>query len=299
VNRALLAAAATGVQVGSALVASEAIVAQVGAGRLGFLRYAIALVFLLPFVWRSKAPQFAPRDLLPVALIGLGQFGLLIALLNLAVLHASSARVSLVFATLPLMTIAVGWVAFRTGISGKNIAAISLTVVGVAVLLGGEAIGGGIALSEWVGLGCAVLATLTGAVCSAFYGPYLRRYGVVKVSAIAMGASLVPLGILAMFEGGGTAVSTWGAQVFLLIGFVGLSSGIGYLMWLYALTHAPAGVVTAFLALSPITAVALSMLVLDTPASAPLFAALGLIIAGLAAMALTSSREKSHVRRHR
>ena len=90
---ALLAAAMTGVQVGAALVASEAIVADVGAGRLGFLRYAIALVFLLPFGLRAAGPPFRKSDLLPVALIGIGQFGVLVALLNIAVLYSSSARV--------------------------------------------------------------------------------------------------------------------------------------------------------------------------------------------------------------
>ena len=279
---ALLAAAATGVQVGAALVASGAIVAEVGAGRLGFLRYAIALVFLMPFALRSTGPSIDKPDLLPVALIGIGQFGILIALLNVAVLHSSPARVSLVFATLPIVTLTVGWATSGSAVTLRTLAAIACSVIGVAVLLGGDALSGRLKASDLIGLGCAALATLTAALCSSLYGPYLRRYGVVRISVIAMAASLAPLGLLGLVERHGTSLADWSPATFALIGFIGLSSGIGYLMWLYALANAPAGLVTAFLALSPITAVVFSVIWLDTRVSAALAVALVLTVGGLA-----------------
>lgn len=279
---ALLAAAATGVQVGSGLVASSAVVAEVGAGRLGFLRYAIALVFLAPFALRASGPSVARRDLPPVALIGIGQFGVLIALLNVAVLQSSPARVSLVFATLPIVTLALGWAMTGAAVTWRTLAVIACSVVGVAVLLGGDALSGRLMASDLIGLGCVSLATLTAALCSSLYGPYLRRYGVVRVSVIAMAASLVPLGLLGLVETHGTSPADWSPATFALIGFIGLSSGIGYLMWLYALANAPAGIVTAFLALSPVTAVVLSVIWLDTRVSAALAVALVLIVGGLA-----------------
>lgn len=282
---ALLAAAMTGVQVGAALVASEAIVADVGAGRLGFLRYAIALVFLLPFAVRAAGPAFRKSDLLPVALIGIGQFGVLVALLNIAVLYSSSARVSLVFATLPIVTLGVGWAMAREAITARTFIAIALSVIGVGVLVGADALSGALAASDLTGLGCAALATLTGAVCSSLYRPYLRRYGVARVSVIAMVASLAPLGVLGLLETHGVAMADWSAATMALIGFVGLSSGIGYLMWLYALTNAPAGIVTAFLALSPVTTMTISVVWLDAQMSSALGVALVLILGGLAVTA--------------
>lgn len=273
-------------QVGAAMVASEAVVADVGAGLLGLLRYAVALLFLLPFALRSTAPSISRRGLLPVSLIGMGQFGLLIALLNLAVLNSSSARVSLVFATLPLMTIGVAWLFFRKSVGARDVTAIVLTIAAVAALVGGEALAGMITVGEVTGLVLAALATLTGAVCSVFYGPYLKRYGALNVSVVAMAASLLPLAAMALVETGGAPVGSWTDQTLALVGFVGLSSGIGYLMWLYALANAPAGIVTAFLALSPITAVLLSIIFLDARVTPSLFAALTLVIGGLAMMAL-------------
>jgi len=285
VRLALLAAAMTGVQVGAALVASEAIVADVGAGRLGFLRYAIALVFLLPFAVRAAGPAFRKSDLLPVALIGIGQFGVLVALLNIAVLYSSSARVSLVFATLPIVTLGVGWAMAREAITARTFIAIALSVIGVGVLVGADALSGALAASDLTGLGCAALATLTGAVCSSLYRHYLRRYGVARVSVIAMVASLAPLGVLGLLETHGVAMADWSAATMALIGFVGLSSGIGYLMWLYALTNAPAGIVTAFLALSPVTTMTISVVWLDAQMSSALGVALVLILGGLAVTA--------------
>ncbi|KIC41947.1 hypothetical protein RA27_00600 [Ruegeria sp. ANG-R] len=289
-NLTLWAAVATGLQVGAAMVASEAVVAEVGAGRLGFLRYAIGLIVLLPFALRSPTERISRRDLLPVALIGMGQFGLLIAFLNLAVLNTSSAQVSLVFATLPLMTIAVGWLVFRSRIGKRDFAAIILTIAGVAVLVGSDALAGAITNPELTGLIFAALATLTGAVCSTFYGPYLKRYGVLNVSVVAMAASLIPLGVMASLEGGGKPAQDWSVQTLTLVGLIGLSSGIGYLLWLFALKHAAAGIVTGFLSLSPMTAVLLSILFLNTTATASLILALTLVIGGLAITA-TSTKQ--------
>ncbi|MBE7638223.1 EamA family transporter [Sneathiella sp. P13V-1] len=282
---ALSAAAVTGIQVGFALVVSEAVVGEVGAGRLGFLRYLIALTFLLPFALRAKSPPIARKDILPVALIGVGQFGALIALLNLAVLYSNSVRVSLVFATLPLMTIGLTWLLFRTKLRKTEFGAICLTVIGVAILLGGDAAFGGLGFSEIGGLFSAALATFTGALCSILFGPYLKRYGVMRVSVIAMAASLVPLGIMDLFETGGAPMLQWTSQTIWFVFIIGLSSGAGFMLWLYGLTHAPAGMVTAFLSLSPATAFLLSMVFLEVEPTWTQYAALALIICGLLLLA--------------
>ena len=225
----------TGVQVGAALVASEAIVADVGAGRLGFLRYAIALVFLLPFGLRAAGPPFRKSDLLPVALIGIGQFGVLVALLNIAVLYSSSARVSLVFATLPIVTLAVGWAMAREAITARTFIAIALSVIGVGVLVGADALSGALAASDpdrprLRRTGHADRRGLFQPV-SPLSAPLRRcqgerhRHGGIPRAARRAWPAGDP------WRGHGP---TGPAATMALIGFVGLSSGIGYLMWLYA-----------------------------------------------------------------
>src|SRR5215813_8327361 len=102
---AAVAAAATGVQVGSAMVATRFVVDQTGPTSLALLRYAIGFSCLLPVVWLSGGwVRFARRDLLPIALLGITQFGILIALLNYGLRFIPSARAALIFATFPLLT---------------------------------------------------------------------------------------------------------------------------------------------------------------------------------------------------
>lgn len=102
-NLALLAAAATGVQVGAAIVASRMVVAEVPPLTLAMLRYAIRLLCLLPFIFRTFGPlaldssawlattKVAFSDLAAMAALGLGQFALLIALLNFGLQHIGAA----------------------------------------------------------------------------------------------------------------------------------------------------------------------------------------------------------------
>src|SRR5436190_6185679 len=101
---AAAAAAATGVQVGSAMVATRFVVEQTGPVSLALLRYAIGVLVLLPAVVAVGRPRFAPRDVAPIALLGIVQFGVLIALLNYGLRFIPSARAALIFATVPLLT---------------------------------------------------------------------------------------------------------------------------------------------------------------------------------------------------
>ena len=55
-NLALLAAAATGVQVGAAIVATRMAVSDVPPLTLAMLRYGIGLLYLFPFVLQRNRP---------------------------------------------------------------------------------------------------------------------------------------------------------------------------------------------------------------------------------------------------
>ena len=63
--------------------------------------------------------------------------------------------------------------------------------------------------------------------------------------------------------------------------FIGLSSGGGYVLWLWALKTIAATRVTVFLALSPITATALGVALLGEPVTAGMLAGVVCVAAGL------------------
>jgi drug/metabolite transporter (DMT)-like permease len=275
------AAAATGVQVGSAMVATRFVVDQMGPASLALLRYAIGVLVLLPAVAVAARPRFAARDVAPIALLGIVQFGVLIALLNYALRFIPSARAALVFATVPLLTMLLAVVLGHERLTVAKATGVLLTIAGVALALGDKALGPGADSHGWLGEAAVFGAALSAAACSVLYRPYVRRYPTVPVSAFAMLASVVFLGVLASGEGffaewPHVTLGGWAAVV-----FIGVSSGVGYVMWLWALANAPATRVTVFLALSPFTAAVLGALLLAESISMLVAAGLVCVMLGL------------------
>nr|WP_205772393.1 DMT family transporter [Microvirga calopogonii] len=165
---ALMAAAATGVQVGAAMVATRFVVQDIGPASLAFLRYAIAVLCLVPPLLMSVRVRFAVRDLLVVMGLGIVQFGILIALLNLGLQFISSTRAALLFSTFPLMTIIIAAILGREDFSRAKVAGVILTIIGVGVALG-ERLTVQNANGEWLGAVLVLAAALCGAICSVLY----------------------------------------------------------------------------------------------------------------------------------
>ena len=271
----------TGIQVGAALFASQLVVGEVGVGLLGLLRYGIALLFLLPLLILEPSKPVARSDWLPIILLGLGQIGVMIALLNTAVFYTSAARVALIFATLPAVSLLIDLVRGRPFGGWRTGLGVALSIGGVAVLVGYDALTGGVRTEDVIGMIAAAGATLCVAVCSSLYAPFVKRYGTVKISTVAFTASLLPLGLIAVFMPPSTMPDQWAGSVWWLVLAIGLSSGIGYLMWFHAIEILPATLVTGFLALSPITAAILSLVFLKAPVMPSLLIAIIFVCAGI------------------
>jgi drug/metabolite transporter (DMT)-like permease len=95
--------------------------------------------------------------------------------------------------------------------------------------------------------------------------------------AAAAAALFVPAALDDLFAAPGElSRGAWGAIV-----FIGLSSGGGYVLWLWALKTIAATRVTVFLALSPITAAALGVAFLGEPVTAGMIAGVVCVAAGL------------------
>jgi len=277
---ALMAAAATGVQVGAAMVATRFVVHDIGPASLAFLRYAIAVLCLAPPLLMSARTRFATRDLLVVMALGIVQFGVLIALLNLGLRYISSTRAALLFATFPLMTMIIAAGLGRERLSGAKAAGVVLTIVGVGIALGERLITERGA-DEWLGALLVLAAALCGAICSVLYRPYLTRYPTLPVGAWAMLASVIFLAAPAGAEGLFTQAPRLDVGGWLAVLFIGLSSGVGYVLWLWALKHTTPTRVTVFLSLSPITAALLGVWLLAEPFTVGVLLGLSGVVAGL------------------
>ena len=272
----ILAAAATGVQVGAAITATRFAVDQIGPASLAFLRYAIGAACLAP-VFFSPRMRFARADIVPIALLGIGQFGALIALLNFGLKSVPSARAALIFASFPMLTLLFAAAVGQERLTAAKLGGVALTILGVGVALGDRTMG----QASWVGEIAVLAAAATGAVCSVLYRPYLQRYPTLPVSAFAMLAAVLALAVPAALDDLFVSVPNLNAAAWAAIVFIGLSSGGGYVLWLWALANTSATRVTVFLSLSPITAAILGALLLAEPISSSMIAGLVCVAAGL------------------
>lgn len=272
----LWAAAGTGIQVGAAMVATRYVVDAAGPGSLGFLRYLVGLVCLVPALWLRPWRRIAAGDLLPIGLLGIGQFAALMVLLNYSLLHIPAARASLLFATFPLMTMILSALLGRERFTAAKVGGSLLTFAGVAIALGGAAM---TAQPEhgsvWLGTLSALGAALSGAVCSIFYAPYVARSSALHVTAFAMFVAVLALAGAAAAEGFFATCPSFTAGEAAAIAFIGVSSGIGFFQWVYALGNAPPSQVTLFLGLGPVTAALGGTALLREPL--PVAALLGLV----------------------
>lgn len=156
-----------------------------------------------------------------------------------------------------------------------------LTIAGVAAVLGEAGVRPGSGERAWLGKGAALASALTGALCSVLYRPYLDRYRTLPVSVVAMAASVVVFGLLAAGEGFFVRAPSLSVGEWLAVVFIGASSAVGYLAWLWALGRAAPTNVAVFLALSPPTAAVLGGLLLGEPITLAVLLGVALVAAGL------------------
>ena len=214
-----------------------------------------------------------------MAALGIGQFGVLIALLNFGLQHLGAAQTALIFSLFPLLTLLLSAALGRERVTLALLSGVVLSIAGVALSLTPKL--DAPQSGSWWGELAVVAAACTGAVCSVLYRPYLQRYPTVPVSAYAMLASVLFLGLLATGESWLTRLGSFSPQAWGAIVFIGVSSGVGYFWWLYALKHESPTRVTVFLALNPVTAAILGWSLLGEALSASSAAALPLIALGL------------------
>jgi len=262
------AAAVTGILVGAAIVATRFVIDQTNPASLALWRYLIGSCCLLPPLFLSNRARFERRDLLPIALLGIVQFGIVVALLNYALQFIPSARAALIFASFPLLTMILATLLGYERLTAAKALGVILTGVGVGFALGEKAVQPGLPETGWIGELAVFASALAGAVCSVLYRPYLQKYPTLPLSFLAMLASVVFLAALAAGEGFFHSFPRFTRGGWLAVGFIGISSGIGYYLWLWALNHTTPTKVTVFLALSPVTATFLGGLFLAERISA-------------------------------
>ena len=233
--------------------------------------------------------RFARGDLVPVLGLGVAQFGLLIALLNWGLARVPASRGALIFATFPLLTLVLAAALGRETMRLRKVLGVGLSILGVGLTLGESLAAPG--TGSAAGAVAVLAAAAVGAGCAVLYRPYLMRYPTLQVGVVAMAAAVAALALFSVNEAPLAAVAALSPRGWAVVLFIGLSSGVGYLLWLTALRNTTPTRATVLLGLSPVTAAILGVALLGEPPGWSLWLGLAAVVTG-AALAATEGRRR-------
>ena len=275
-----IAAAVAAFMMGVTIVLTRSIIDQIGPGSLAMLRYFIAFLILLPFFIKRPAIKIPPRDLIAICVIGVFQFGVVITLMNIALQTMPSGRAALIFSIAPFIALLLGALLGRENFTWAKALGIFFTIVGVGFALGEHIFAThGATAADFIGEIAILGSAFFFAACSVLYRPYLDQYAILPVSIYALISSVAFLFVMSLFEGFWSELPQLDLQGWLVVLLIGASSCTGYYIWLWALERTTATYVTAYLALNPITALALGAIFLGEPIT--ILFMLGLLFVGV------------------
>lgn len=257
---------------------------------LNFLRWAVALLILLPLAPRTLRPgsplwQHGRRYAL-LGLLGIGCFNSL----QYMALHTSTAlNVTLVLATMPLWMLVVGRLFFGAAITRWQLTGVSLSIVGVLVVLSG---GHWQQLASWRPLPGDLLMLLA-ALLWAWYSwlllPTPNDPAEIRDSWAALLLAQVFFGVgwSALFTAGELGLTSarvqWGWPLWATLAFVATGPAVlAYRCWGLGVRQAGPALAGIFFNLTPLFAAVLSTLFLGERPQAFHALAFALIACGIA-----------------
>jgi drug/metabolite transporter (DMT)-like permease len=268
---------------GSAVVATRAAVADVPPLSLAFLRFgqgSLLLVGLLLLV-APHLLRVRRQDMGRLVLVGALLFTGLPIALNFGLTLTTASQGAVMLATMPLWAALISRLIGRTDVlSGRQLAGIVLSLVGVTVMAGGAGFGGSAAVLA--GNGLALLAAACGGAYSVVAKPLLTGYRPITVTTYAMLGGTALLLPCAMVEGLPSAVGALDLHDGALILYLGIFGGaLAYWLITTALARLTPALTTAYLNLNPVVASMLAVLLLGESLTIEFIAGFALIAAGL------------------
>lgn len=282
---ASLAAAVACICFGASVVATRYVVPQTTPVVLAFMRYVIGSLSMFALL-RGRA--FAPmprRDRGQVVLLGVLFFGLFPWSFSASLTHLPAATVALIVATNPLVTLALSVLRGTERLTLRMVIGQLLALAGIVLAIDparAAALQTTPGSNPWLGYALAFTTVICGSIYNVWSRPMLLRYPSALVTSWAMVAGVVSLAPLALMQGLGAHTRTISSNGWLAVWFLGtLGGAVGFGLWSYALRRSTPSRVAVFLALNPISAIALGVLLLGEPITVRLILALVAVLAGI------------------
>lgn len=252
---------------------------------LGFVRYGLAVLFLLPFLLRTKLVKIPIKTFLFIVFLGFLQFGLFHVFVNTALQEITASRGAVIFALIPIMTMLIATLGGQDTLSTLKVFAAFLSIVGVSLAIGEKAFSGGVSGDSWTGELLFFLAICCGATYNAFSARLLGQYPVLLLTIIGMSAGSALILPFAVSEGFPTGVFEYSAHDwFWVLYLAGPAAALSLFLFNWALERLSPSQASIYVPIAPVMASAFSAIILDEHLSGLFLAGLACAIAGPAMM---------------
>ena len=281
-RRTVLAASAASVIFGASVVATRFVVAQTNPVSLAFLRYFIATICFSPVLVAALKLAMPRKDLLAIAALGALFFGIFPWSFSAALVYVPASRVALMVATTPLVTLVISRMRGLESITWPMLGGQILAMLGLWLALGPSAGSDHTGSKMWLGIGLTFVTVLCGAIYNVFSRPFLLRYPPLHVTALSMASGMLFLAPLAAAKGLFTTAPTFTSTGWMAVAFLGIIGGaLGFSIWIWALKRSLPSRIAVFIALNPITATLLGVLLMHERLTVSFVAGLSCVLSGI------------------
>ena len=291
------AAAIASILTGGAVVVTRIIVEEIPPLPLAWLRFGVAVLFLLTPVVIFRRYRVSVKTISVCLGLGALFFGVFTYCFNVALETTPAARAGTLVAVMPIITLLLAASIRIEKITAVKLLGIVVTLGGVAVVLGFPGSAGAPAVTLHPG----DIWLLGAACCGAIYNVGARLWlsqvptlssafwsmcgGVMLLSAVIFAADAWPTPGAISFAGVAS------------LAYLGIAAGaVGFSLWIWALSRATPTHVAVFFSLNPVSAALLANWALGEALRADVVVGVAAVVAGIVITTLSPDRTKASTR---
>jgi drug/metabolite transporter (DMT)-like permease len=254
---------------GGTHIVAKAVLSDIDAATLTFVRTVVAGAGLLAIVWVRSGPlRIDRKDWGQIALLGFLGVALNQFLYLYGMRYSTAANGALLYASTPVFVLVLSRVTGREKITPKKTFGILMAFVGITIVIFER----GIDFSSGYAFGnlLILIAVIAWTLFTVLGSPMILKYGALKTtSAMMLFGALIfsPFGIFSSLSFPFVRLTSldWAGILYLALG----TSLLGYLLWYHALSRIEASKVAVFANIQPVIATILSLVFLNYTITPP------------------------------